>query len=503
MTIRNIFNQKNFILFAVVYILFIAAVTLRFYRIDDRAWFSGDTSSEMLYALNVISYGKPLFIGMVTSGSTFPNLPYYVNFLAILLWLSKGNPATVMHIITILASSVTPMLFLWGVVEGAPLAGLLAAICFMVLPGGISMANIWGNFLAFIPGAAGIIIFRYSIRKDRTVYRNLGLVFLSVASVLHYSYIGLIATILVVEFLRLKNFRRLRTDALVAASSFGVFLIPTVIALAFDHTLSFPSIKYTHNTCIACLHKIPDIITPFVLFCLNPKSDPVYILSLIGAAIGLAITGIVTWRKMTRWIYTIPIIFLFIVWLLAGHAAYWYIFPILPFGCYLFGEVTANGLSDRRKIIKFIAGTVFIIYVALSLSVINDGLFSTSRFDVTYLADLITQETMGNYGIPTSQYLEYGNIFPEFQQPDADTTGFWFMRQWHNGGTLTRNDPTRYYDPAPVNLSPEYRVYVYGNCGKKYGLQSGWLQEGYVLDQIICRKDYNFQFQIYKLAHEQ
>jgi hypothetical protein len=478
-------------------ILYTLALALRWYRIGDRVWFNGDASKELLYAWNIVRDHKPLFISMMASGTSFRNLPLYINFLAFLTWVCGSNPVRVVYAVNALTATAVPLLFLWGTIDSGWLTGLIAATAFMISPAALEMSNVWGNLIAFIPAVFGIAVWRYARAAKSDRLRGIALVSLCIAGALHYSHIGLMIAILAVEYLPKPNVRRLLGDMAICIGTLTAAFLPTVIALIANHWPVIPEIIYT-DMCRFCPAKIPTLVGVLGTWFLTQYHG--YRLSLMWLVLlATAAIGIVRYRHLTAWTYAVVTAFLVVCWIFVGQAAFWYLFPVLPFAYVAFGQIHAQTLRSGSRPLRIGSVATLVLFVWATIPALSQCYGPTDQVQAAITAAQSIRNTAAVLGISRQNEVEYVNLDPAAPQPFPETTAIWLVRQWLFGDRLTYNNPLTSYDPVLTDPYPQYRIVAQTGCTKPLLTQLPWTEtDGYAYVQTVCVKQSDLSIQLYR-----
>lgn len=404
---HSTFYKNHWVILGISVILFVIGLAFRLYRLDERVAFEGDHTRDLLYAWNIVYYHDPFFAGPFTSGSTLPNAPHFLNFLALLTWICRSNPIAVIYLFAVITTIVVPLLFIWGVVEGAFLSGFIAALLYAVFPGTVGFTDVWEPFFAILPCLIGVIIFRWATKNHSYFCRGVGLCVLCFAGVVHYSFIGLLASVIVYEFLRSRNIRQALIDVSFSAVVLLLFLFPTLIILKENNAL-YISIRYSGDMCRFCLQKVPLLLQSEFFKLFRPNLLPLYAQQLLYVLAGcISLVGFFIRRKIFTWGLYVSILFLLFAWIFAGQIAFWYLSPFVLFVSYLFGDILAKSLRDRRVYVRVLSVISLSIFICISLCSYRDLYYPASKIQNVIDTEGAVKQTLLSFGVSSNEYIEY------------------------------------------------------------------------------------------------
>lgn len=209
---KKILKNKDFL---IVLFLLIVSAFLRIYRIADFMTFLGDEGRDVLVAYNIL-HGKLTLLGPTSSVGGFFLGPVYYYFMAPFLWLFHYDPVGPAIMVALFGVATVVLVYLIGKEFFGRIAGLVAAILYMISPLVLAYSrSSWNpNLMPFFTLITLYVVYK-SLYKNKLWFMVLAGFLFGVCMQLHYVelFVGVIIAIYILLIIFLTKTKQKLTIA--------------------------------------------------------------------------------------------------------------------------------------------------------------------------------------------------------------------------------------------------------------------------------------------------
>jgi hypothetical protein len=470
----HIDKYKLFLLFIII-----ISVCLRFYRLPDRTWWTGDVARDLLVGYHIAKFNEFPIVGHVTNNlpsGEFYYPPYYYYLIGLVTKINS-NPMFVIGVFVFM-SSLTP-LFIYTVASKlfSKKTGLLSAFYYTISAYGIySGTSLWSAFVVVPVFYLGLAI--YLTAEENIVVKIIGLLIISVSSTIHYSAFLMLFFVLLYQCISDKR----RTVNLFIISIVLIYVCVLFRPLLYFFGLPTLIQKFSINPQQALIVNMPHIINILKeigneFFLEDIRLFIVYVFCFV-----ILLTFWVLQKRKDKncyYLLSTASFFVVIVILKPGQSLAGYnsilIFPII---IVISSELIISLWCNRGSKVRYI---YLVFAVLIGLCLVGNFLpyrrliyeFSKSE----RVVDRIYRESEQS-NISNNDFLIYGSVYSGFLW---ESPTFWyFMETKHNNKVVQKIDQNENLEPI---RSPNYIYLVCKDYSKEDII-------GYCLKYLT--KEYNY-----------
>lgn len=218
-------------------LIFVIALSLRFYHLPERFIFGTDEEYQAHYAMTLVRDFHPIWIGVSAADTGFYLGPYWTFFTAFWLKISGGDPLITGYVSSVLGSITSVLLYFLISKIASNKAALFSALLYATSPLVIFFDQKYWN-PSSAPLLVTLILLCLSLAQTSTWYFIFSLILYSFVWHVHLSLVPLILVIAAYYF----KFRPRLTFVQLIVATFGILAVMLPL-LIFDFNHNFSNLK--------------------------------------------------------------------------------------------------------------------------------------------------------------------------------------------------------------------------------------------------------------------
>lgn len=449
---------------------------MRLYRAADQIPYTGDTTSELLFAYNDIRDGHVTLLGPAATGVIGQNLPYIEYFHEALLAVTGGNPFAALVLYTALMALVPWLIYRWAAAEGDTLGAVLAAGMAVIFTNSYQILRV-----SYLIAVAGFTVIQIGHARKRSIWVDVGYGVLTFSAAAHASNIAAVAVQLAVDAVRYRDWRVTLRHIQVVVGVAAVCLVPFVVA-AVRFGDRFVLFNSRHPVCLTCIDRIPAYAAAIAgWFSVQSLPDPSALWAVRGLGIAAGVLALLTRPEALRRTAVFCGLYLAVLYLTVDRLEDRYFLPVVPWLFVGAGAVLSAGIRSRGRIVQPAAVAVAVgIFLVWSASYIRDRQGTWSIYSTVVSSVAAVRAEADKRGIAHDQYVLVG-AFP-WENLLSASSALWLTEQWRYGKRSSPSVDVPSYTPPRQNVRPAWFFLVCMGPGPAADCRSrvGWWYGSYV-----------------------